>query len=256
MFVVDINCDMGESFGNYKIGMDEEVIKLITSANIACGFHAGDPGVMNRTVRMAKEFGVGIGAHPGFPDLVGFGRRNLGVSPREVTDMIIYQVGALQAFAKSIGAELQHVKPHGALYNMSAGNKELAAAVVEGVEAVDKNLVLFGLAGSELLKAGKKAGLRVASEVFADRAYNDDGSLVSRRVSGAMIENAEMAANRVITMITEGYVESINGKRVNIKADTVCVHGDSPGALEFVRLIRKKLEENNIQVTPVGKFAE
>lgn len=245
---------MGESFGRYRIGMDDEIIKFITSANIACGYHAGDPGVMRRTVKIAKKYGVGIGAHPGFPDLLGFGRRNLAASPREVTEMIIYQVGALKAFAESEGAALQHVKPHGALFNMAASDEKLALAVAEGVYAVDRNLVLFGLTGSQLIKAGEEVGLRVASEVFADRAVNDDGTLVARGLPGAMIEDAQEAADRVIDMIKNGCVKSIQGNKIKVKADTVCVHGDSPQALEFVLQIRKRLEEKGIKIMPVGQF--
>lgn len=254
MFKIDLNCDMGESFGRYRIGMDDEIIKFITSANIACGYHAGDPGVMRRTVKIAKKYGVGIGAHPGFPDLLGFGRRNLAASPREVTEMIIYQVGALKAFAESEGAALQHVKPHGALFNMAASDEKLALAVAEGVYAVDRNLVLFGLTGSQLIKAGEEVGLRVASEVFADRAVNDDGTLVARGLPGAMIEDAQEAADRVIDMIKNGCVKSIQGNKIKVKADTVCVHGDSPQALEFVLQIRKRLEEKGIKIMPVGQF--
>jgi len=254
MLKIDLNCDMGESFGRYRIGMDDEVIKLITSANIACGYHAGDPGVMHHTVKIAIEHGVRIGAHPGFPDLLGFGRRKLYASPQEITEMIIYQIGALKAFAESEGVSLQHVKPHGALYNMAASDEKIAMAVAEGVFAVDKNLILFGLTGSQLIKAGEKMGLRVANEVFADRAVNDDGTLAARDLPGAVIKDAQQAADRVINMIINGYVKSIQGNRVEVKADTICVHGDSPRALEFVKLIRKRLVEEGIKLLPVDKF--
>jgi len=254
MLKVDINCDLGESFGHYVIGMDEDVIKLITSANIACGYHAGDPGVMRYTVKNAKKSGIQIGAHPGFPDLLGFGRRKLHASPREITDMVIYQIGALKAFAESEGLSLQHVKPHGALYNMAAANEKYARAVAEGVLAVDNKLILLGLTGSSLIKVGEKMGLRVANEVFADRAVNDDGALVARDLPGAVIKDVEQTIDRVIEMLTIGQVKSIQGNRIEVRADTICVHGDNPCALEFVKSIRKRLSEEGIKLMPIGEF--
>ncbi|KJS12892.1 MAG: LamB/YcsF family protein [Peptococcaceae bacterium BRH_c8a] len=254
MLKIDLNCDMGESFGHYGIGMDDEVIKLITSANIACGYHAGDPGVMRNTVKNAKESGVRIGAHPGLPDLLGFGRRKLYASSREITDMVIYQIGALKAFAESEALSLQHVKPHGALYNMAVANEEYARAVAEGVFAVDNKLILFGLTGSSLIKAGKKLGLRVANEVFADRAVNDDGTLVARDLPGAVIKDVEQAIDRVVEMLTIGQVKTIQGNRIKVKADTICVHGDNPSALKFVKSIRKRLGEEGIKLMPVSEF--
>lgn len=181
MYTVDINCDMGESFGSYKLGRDEEILDYVTSANIACGFHAGDPSTMKRTVQMALEKNVGIGAHPGVQDLVGFGRREINLSPEEAYDIVVYQIGALYAFVKSEGGKIQHVKPHGALFNMAAKDAQLAEAIAEAVYKVDPEMILFGLAGSELVKAGKKIGLRTANEVFSDRTYQQDGSLTSRR---------------------------------------------------------------------------
>ena len=217
---IDLNCDLGESFGNYKIGMDEEVIKFISSANIACGFHASDPLVMEKTVALAKENGVKVGAHPGFPDLAGFGRRNMNVSPKELKAMVVYQIGALNAFCKASGIKMNHVKPHGAMYNMAAKDERLALAIAEAVAQIDDNLFLVGLSGSELLKAAKRVGLKCASEVFADRAYEDDGSLVPRSKIGAVISNEEEASDRAVQMIKYGKVKSITGKEIPITADT------------------------------------
>lgn len=245
---VDLNCDLGESFGNYKLGLDELIIPLISSANIACGFHAGDPLIMEKTVSMALSAGVGIGAHPGLPDLVGFGRRNMAVSPAEAKAMVQYQAGALNAFCVSMGTRLSHVKPHGALYNMAGKDRALARAVCEGIAQMDSSLILLALSGSEMVEAAKETGLRVAKEVFADRAYEEDGSLVARNKAGAMIEDEETAIARVVRMVTEGKVESITGKDIAIEADSICVHGDSEKALEFVKKIREALTENGVQI--------
>lgn len=247
---VDLNCDLGESFGAYKIGLDGEVIPYISSANIACGFHASDPVVMAHTVAMAKEHGCSVGAHPGFPDLMGFGRRQMQITPEEAKDYIIYQVGALAAFCRSQGIRLRHVKPHGALYNMAAIDDSLARAVCEGIYVVDPELVLLGLAGSELLKAAEDTGLRYASEVFADRAYNGDGTLVSRKLPGAVITDEALAVQRVLRMVNEQKVTSITGEDITIRPDSICVHGDNQKALQFVQKIRDALIKEKIEIKP------
>jgi UPF0271 protein len=248
MFYVDLNSDLGESFGNYTIGMDEEILKYVSSANVACGWHAGDAVVMERTVALAKEFGVAIGAHPGFLDLMGFGRRNMAVTPGEAKAYVKYQLGALTAFTKSMGLQVQHVKPHGAFYNMAAVDAELARAMCEAVYEVDPEIVFMGLAGSEMIRAAKEVGLRSANEVFADRAYNDDGTLVSRKLPGAVIKDKAEAIRRVVRMVKEGKVESINGNDIAIRADSICVHGDNPKALEFVKNIRETLLSESVTV--------
>ena len=245
---IDLNCDLGESFGNYKIGMDEEVIKFISSANIACGFHASDPLVMEKTVALAKENGVQVGAHPGFPDLAGFGRRNMNVSTAELKAMVMYQVGALAAFCKARDIKMNHVKPHGAMYNMAAKDIKLALAIAEGIAQVDDSLILLGLSGSQLLKAAQEVGLKSAAEVFADRAYEEDGSLVARTKPGAVIADENEVIERVIKMIKLGKVQTITGKEIEIKPDSICVHGDNPKALNFVKLIRQRLTQENIKI--------
>jgi UPF0271 protein len=252
---VDINCDLGESYGNFKIGCDEEVMPHITSANVACGFHAGDPVIMARTVKMAKQHGVAIGAHPGFPDRVGFGRREMKLSDEEVKNYTIYQVGALQAFAKTVGTSLQHVKPHGALYNMAMKDATLARAIIEGIAICDSDLRVFAQAKSEMAKVAAKAGLRVACEVFADRAYSLDGSLVSRAVSGAVIEDPKIVTERAVAMVKEKSVVAVDGKVVDLgEVHTICVHGDNLQAVALVKALRKGLEKAGISVVSVGKF--
>jgi UPF0271 protein len=250
---VDLNCDMGESFGAYTIGADQEVFPHITSANVACGFHGGDPAVMRRTVERAHALGVAVGAHPGLPDLAGFGRRNIDVSADEARDLVIYQVGALLGFARAVGVELQHVKPHGALYNMAAATPKLAEAIAGAVRAVDPGLVLFGLAGSHLVQAGEAAGLRVASEAFADRNYHRDGSLVSRKRSDAMVTDAGEAARRAVRMVDEGRVRTVEGDDIPLRADTICIHGDGPHAAEFARRLRGTLDGAGVAVRAVGR---
>lgn len=249
MYKVDLNCDLGESFGNYKLGLDGEVIKYISSANIACGYHASDPLVMSETVKLAKENNVSIGAHPGFPDLMGFGRRNVAVSPAEAKSYILYQIGALDAFCKANGTKLVHVKPHGALYNMAASDIKLAKAICEGIYEYDKNLIILALSGSKMIEAAKDVGIKYASEVFADRAYEDDGSLVSRRKEGAVIHDEDLAVSRVIRMIKEKKVTTISGKDITISADSVCIHGDNEHALEFARKMRAAFEKEGIVVS-------
>jgi UPF0271 protein len=251
MYRVDLNCDMGESFGVYRIGNDEDILNYVTSANIACGFHAGDPSTMRRTVHMALEKGVSIGAHPGLPDLIGFGRRNMAITPEEAYDLIVYQVGALYAFVKAAGGNMQHVKPHGALYNMAAKDQALSEAIAKAVYDIDPTLVLFGLAGSELIKAGERIGLKTANEVFADRTYQQDGSLTSRREPNALINDEQEAIQQVIRMVKEGKVRSQQGVDVNIQADTICIHGDGPHALTFAKKIREDLIESGIIIQSI-----
>lgn len=251
MYSIDLNSDLGESFGAYKIGRDEEVIPLVSSANVACGFHAGDPTVMAKTTALCKENGIAIGAHPGFNDLVGFGRRNMNVAPSDIKSMIIYQVGALDAFCKASGIKMQHVKPHGALYNMAAKDAALAGAICEGIYEYNPELILMGLANSEMINQAKKLGLPYAAEVFADRAYEDDGTLVARTKPGAMIKDETEAVSRVVGMIKNHSVTSINGNEIEICPDSVCVHGDSEKALIFVKKIRDTLQKEGIAIKPV-----
>lgn len=248
MYRVDLNCDLGESFGRYKLGLDEEVIKYVSSVNIACGFHASDPVVMGKTVELAKENNISIGAHPGFLDLMGFGRRNMNISLDEAKAYIKYQIGALYGFCKSANIKLNHVKPHGALYNMAAKDYNLSKAICEAIYEFDEEIILVGLSKSELIRAGEHVGLKCANEVFADRAYEEDGTLVSRKKDGAIITNEDEAIDRVIGMIVNEKVKSISGKYIDIKADSICVHGDGIKALEFVKKINKKLKEDNIEI--------
>ena len=246
---IDLNADLGESYGNYTIGNDAEIIPLISSANVACGFHASDPAVMIETVKRIKESGsTGLGAHPGFPDLMGFGRRYMELSETEVHAIMLYQLSALDGIARTYGLDMNHVKPHGALYNATFKNEDLAHVIAKAVKDFNPDLKLMGLANNNLVKAGKTLGLDVINEVFADRAYEDDGTLVSRSKEGAMITDSTFATERVVRMITEGKVESINGKDVDIQADSICVHGDGEKALEFVKEIRRQLEEKGISI--------
>jgi 5-oxoprolinase (ATP-hydrolysing) subunit A len=241
---VDLNCDMGESFGAYTLGNDEAILAYVTSANIACGYHAGDPAVMRKTVELALLKNVAIGA------LAGFGRREMAISAQEAFDLTVYQIGALYGFVKAVGGSLNHVKPHGALYNMAAVNAGLAEAIAEAVYKVCPEAVLYGLAGSELIKAGNKLGLKTANEVFADRTYQQDGTLTSRRLPNAMVTNHEEAVQQVVRMVKEGKVLSQQGTDLAIQADTICVHGDGPHALEFARYIRQVLQTESINVAP------
>lgn len=253
MKTIDINCDMGESFGVYKITTDDAVMNFISSANIACGFHAGDPMVMRKTVKLALENGVGVGAHPGFPDLMGFGRREMKLSLDEIENSVIYQVGALMGMVRSEGGTLQHVKPHGMLYNMAVKDNKIAEAIARGIAKVDSNLILVALASSEFAEAGKKVGLKVANEVFADRGYNADGSLVARGTPGAFIKDPKIAAQRVVKMVKEGKVEAIDGTVISFQADTVCLHGDNPEVVTFVQTISQVLDSEGIKLTPMGQ---
>jgi UPF0271 protein len=245
---IDLNCDMGESYGAWRMGQDEALLDLVTSANIACGYHAGDPATMMRTVQCAAAKGVAVGAHPSLPDLQGFGRRTMAISPEEARGLTLYQVGALEAFARAAGTRLRHVKAHGALYNMAAKDPALAAAIASAVRDFDPSLVLVGLSGSELIKAGRALGLTCASEVFADRGVEPDGSLTPRGRPGAMIEDEEQAVTRVLRMVLEGKVAARGGVDVAIQADTVCIHGDQPKALAFALRLREALGRAGIEV--------
>lgn len=250
---IDLNSDMGESFGAYTFGADEQLLKHITSANIACGSHAGEPNVMDQTVKLAKQNNVAVGAHPGYPDLAGFGRRMIAFSPDEIYRQVVYQIGALQAFCKVQHVEMQHVKPHGALYNLAADDREIADAIARGVYDLDSSLVLYGLAGSKLLVAGREAGLRVASEVFADRTYQPDGSLTLRTEANAIIQDVNAAVAQVERMVTEGVVQAVNGELIAIEADTICVHGDGLHAVDFTKKLRMALGEAGIEVMSIWK---
>ena len=248
MAKIDLNCDLGESFGAYTIGLDDAVIPHISSANIACGYHAGDPLVMKKTVALCKQYGVSAGAHPGYPDLMGFGRRNIAATPAEVGAYVLYQVGALKAFCDAAGVALHHVKPHGAMYNMAGRDPALALAIAKAVQAVDPKLTLLALSGSEMVKAAAQIGLPCASEVFADRGYQADGSLVPRSKPGAMITDENEAIARVVRMVKEGKVRAVTGEDVTIRADSVCVHGDGPKALLFVQKLRAAFEAEGVTV--------
>lgn len=250
---IDLNCDMGESFGAWRMGEDERMMAHITSANIACGFHAGDPMVMQKTVRLAMESGIGIGAHPGFPDIVGFGRRAIQTAPGEVRAMLIYQIGALLAFVKSEGGRLQHVKPHGALYNMAADNEAIALEVAQAVFSIDSELILVTQPGCVLARIAERQGLRVAREVFPDRAYLENGRLAPRSMSGAVIHDPDSVKKRIVRLIREGEMVAITGKSIALPTDTLCIHGDTPGAPDLAALIRKELEETGIAVLPMER---
>jgi UPF0271 protein len=240
---------MGESFGNYILGQDEDLMQFVSSVNIACGFHGGDPSVMRKTVAHAVKRKMAIGAHPGYPDLQGFGRREMRLSPEEVYDLVLYQIGSLMTFVKAAGAVLRHVKPHGALYNTAAKDKSIAAAIANAVRDADANLILVGLSGSHLIDEGKAAGLKTASEVFSDRTYQEDGSLTPRSSPNALHTNAGVAASQVLQMVKYQEVIAVSGKRVPVKADTVCIHGDGTQALSFAKAIVTILTQNNVLIT-------
>lgn len=252
MISVDLNCDMGESYGVYALGNDDAILDLVTSVNIACGYHAGDPRTMRRTVAGALEKKVAIGAHPGLPDLAGFGRRNMSISPDEAYEMTVYQIGALEAFVRAEGGRMHHVKPHGALYNMAAQQDKLAEAIAEAVYKVNPELVLYGLSGSKLIAAGERAGLRTASEVFADRTYCRDGSLTPRQEPDALIHDPAIAAEQIIQMIKSGTVISREQIEVKLKAETICIHGDGEHALAFARQIRELLQKQGVRLEANG----
>ena len=247
---MDINSDLGESFGAWRMGDDAAMLDIVTSANVACGFHAGDPAGIFKTVRAAAERGVVIGAHVAYPDLVGFGRRNMDPSSTELVADVIYQIGALQGIAQAAGTTVSYVKPHGALYNTIAHDTRQANDVITGILAIDPELTLMALAGSPIIELARERGLRVVAEAFADRAYNDDGSLVSRREAGAVLHDAEQVAERMLNLVRTGELESISGRTVRLQADSVCVHGDSPGAIEMARRIRARFDEAGVELKP------
>ncbi|RKD21878.1 lactam utilization protein LamB [Ammoniphilus oxalaticus] len=234
------------------MGNDEEIMKIVTSANIACGFHAGDPTTMRRAVKLALANDIAIGAHPSLPDLVGFGRRNIAISPEEAYDLVVYQIGALAGFVRAEGGILRHVKPHGALYNMAAADKGLAMSIAKAVYRIDPQLVLFGLSGSELVKAGDQIGLQVAHEVFADRTYQENGMLTSRQEADSLITDDQQAAKQVIRLVKEGKVRSVQGKDVELRADTICIHGDGAQALSLAQTIRQSLEAQGIRIQSIN----
>lgn len=250
MWKVDLNCDMGESFALYQLGNDEEMMQYITSANIACGFHGGDPHVMRKTVDLAKKYGVGIGAHPAFPDLMGFGRRYMNCTPAEIKDYITYQTGALREFATGCGVRIGHVKPHGALYMMAMEDEKLARAILEAIADVDSNTVVFALNNSAVLEVGQKMGIPVAKEVYSDREHTATGSIVLTR-KGPFIQDYREMAQRVVKMVKEGKVLAHTGEEVAITADTVCIHGDTPGAPQLAKAIVEALQENGVQISPI-----
>lgn len=247
-YYVDLNCDMAESFGLYNLGSDALIMPLISSANIACGFHAGDPHVMNRTLKLALDHGVGVGAHPGFPDLLGFGRRAMGLTPREVYEVTVYQIGAFLGMSRAVGARPTHVKVHGAMYNVAAGNRPYADALAAAVRDVDPGLVFVALAGSAMVTAGQEMGLVVAEEVFADRGYQADGSLVPRTHPRALLTDTAEAVNQVLSMVLKGTVTAITGESVALKADSICLHGDGSHAVEFAQAVRSALQGAGITV--------
>ncbi len=249
---MDLNSDVGESFGRYSLGMDAALMPYITSANIACGLHAGDPLVMDQTVRLAREHGVAIGAHPGFPDLQGFGRRAMQLAPEEAEAFVLYQIGALAAFARAAGVELAHVKPHGALYNQAARDRVLAQAIARAVARFDRQLILVGLANSALVEAGLEAGIRIVREGFADRAYESDGSLRPRHLPGAVLLDPARAAAQAVRIAREGRVVSYTGDEVPVQAETLCLHGDTLNALGMAQAIRQALADAGIPVVPLA----
>lgn len=252
--MIDLNCDMGESFGSYKMGNDEEIIQYISSANVACGFHAGDPHVMRKTVSIAKEYGVAVGAHPGLPDLMGFGRRDIDISPQELKDYFIYQIGALKAFVEAAGMKLQHVKQHGALLKMGLEDEKLGLAMAEATKEVSPELIFVTHSGISLVDIAKSIGLRVAKEAYADRAYNADKTLVSRKLPGSVIKDPEKIKMRIEQLINDGTVTTIDNKIIELEFDTIALHGDTPGASEIIKTIRKKLSDLRISIKPMAEI--
>ena len=253
MYKIDLNSDLGESYGAYKLGMDSEIIKYVSSVNMACGWHGGDPIIMDKTLKMCVDEGVAVGAHPSYPDLMGFGRRHMDLSFDEAKAYVKYQLGALMAFAASYGVKVQHLKAHGAMGNDSNKDSKLAKAICEATSEVDKNIIHLSFANGAVIKTAQEMGLRFANEVFADRAYNDDYTLVSRNQPGAMIHDPKLAMNRVIRMIKEGKVTSISGKDLDISVHSVCVHGDTPTAVEIVKNLREALIAEGIQIAKLSE---
>lgn len=247
--LIDLNSDLGESFGQWKMGNDEAILKIVSSANVACGFHAGSPEGILKTLKAAKANNVKIGAHVAYPDLVGFGRRNMDIASDELTADVIYQIGALKGLATSIGASVDYVKPHGALYNTMAHDKRQAMAVIDAICSLDANLVLVALAGSPLINWAKEKGVNVVAEAFADRAYHANGTLVSRHEENAVLHDPQLVAERMLQLVNEGGLMSIEGKFVSIDASSICVHGDSPAALAIAQSVRDKFQQNGITVS-------
>jgi UPF0271 protein len=248
MKTIDLNCDMGESYGAWKMGADAQVMPYITSANVACGFHAGDPATIRETVRLAVDSGVAVGAHPSLPDLMGFGRRAMRISPQDMYDLVVYQAGAVEAFVRVAGARLHHVKCHGALYNMAAVDEGLSEAMSRAVRDLGGEVKLYALSNSLMMKIAKRQNIPVYGEVFADRGYSDDGTLAPRDQPGGLIEDARASVKQALAMIEEGYVTSLSGRRVAVAADTMCLHGDQPGAVVFAQALRKVFSEKGINV--------
>jgi len=254
---IDINCDLGESYGRFQVGQDAKIMPHITSANVACGFHSGDPVTMAHTVELAKKCGVAVGAHPGYPDLMGFGRREMKLSAEETKSYVMYQIGALQAFAKASSVNLQHVKPHGALYNVASKDRDVSKSITEAIHSVDSDLILVAPPNSVIAKVASESGLRVALEAFADRAYNSDGTLVSRNQPSSLITDPRRVVERAKRMIEEGTVQAIDGKIVQLgEAHTICIHGDTPNAAEMARTLKSKLLAAKIEVKTVGSFLQ
>ena len=253
MLRIDLNCDLGEATDEEHLAIEARVMASATSVNVACGFHAGNPEIIRRTVRLAKAQGLAIGAHPGFLDREGFGRRAVSMSPGEIETLVAYQVGALAGVAALEEASLSHVKPHGALYNMAAHDRSLAEAIARAVASVDRGLILFGLAGSLLIEAARAIGLTVAEEVFADRAYSPNGMLMPRDLPGAVIHDEQEVLERALRLVREGVVPSYQGAILRVRADTICLHGDTPGADRLARMLRQGLEAAGVRVAPVGR---
>jgi len=249
---IDFNCDMGESFGSYKMGLDEEVIKHITSANIACGFHAGDPMWMRKTVNLAQEHNVAVGAHPSFPDLKGFGRRNINATADEVKNDVVYQAGALAAFTEN--HKLQHIKPHGAMYNQAVNDSKLGRAICEASLELDPDIILLALSGSEWVALAERMGVRIAREVFADRAIHSDGTLVDRAIPGSVLHDTEEVVDRSLRMVTEGKIVSIEGEVVDVQADSICLHGDTPGSVQMAERLNQQLQANFVEIVPLNEI--
>ena len=249
---IDLNCDMGESFGAYTLGYDDQAMPYVTSINVACGFHASDPDNMAKTVQLAQKHGIAVGAHPGYPDLVGFGRRNMALTAEEVKNAVIYQIGALDSFCKANGIGLQHVKAHGALYNTAEKDLSVASAIARAIKAVNPSLFMVCLANSQMVVAAKQEQIPYVEEAFADRAYTDEGSLVSRKIVGSVIHDIDQVVARVVQMVTKKTVVTISGNEIPIQAQTICVHGDTPGAVGMVKAIRHALENENVKLKAFG----
>lgn len=252
MIAMDLNCDMGESYGTYVLGFDEQAMPHVTSLNVACGFHASDPDNMAKTVKLAKKYGTAVGAHPGYPDLVGFGRRQMALTADEVKHAVMYQIGALEGFCRAEGVRMQHVKAHGALYNTAGEDLSIATAIAEAIRQINPELFMLCLANSKMVTAAKNVGVRYVEEAFADRAYTEQGTLVSRKTAGSVIHDTEEVVGRVLLMVKEKKVRTLDGKMIPLDAQTICVHGDTPGAVEMILAIRKAFDNEGIVLRPFG----